>query len=215
MTDWYSIKPHGFFVDTEPTWKQADELGAALGAIDRENPIVIGDFLNYVREHFGDKYSQMLSHFSPSKFHTIENYVSITHRVPPENRPEGELFISYLDAVAALPPEKQKPTLQEYLETGGRREGLRQIQRQERGITKADPTEFEIKLKAIRDLLKDLLAIAPPKARAAILLADSTLQNWEPKSFTRGKLTEKNCKDQHEAMRKTDLVYCPVCREAL
>ena len=130
----FKITPNGVEVIGQPTFEEwliethyALDLHVAL-------EIAIGDMLNYGFDRWPDKAPQIINDLGQRyDMQTIRNYMSVCARVPKSIRPP-ELGISYLDAVAALPPAEQKTLLDQAVTGTWTREKLRQEVRQMRGV---------------------------------------------------------------------------------
>jgi len=108
------------------------EYGKGLQVVHAAIHFVIGDWLIYGEEHYGDAYAQALA-MLPYDKQTLMNDKFVASHIPPERR-RIHLTHSHHAAVAPLPPNEQDEWLERAEEEEWTRQELRAAMRPERGI---------------------------------------------------------------------------------
>ena len=133
----FRIGPSGATPIGAPTFQQClDEVIYAINLMTCL-PLAIGDILNYMMQHWPDKYAQAIDGFSQRySTPTLYNYMSVARRVPQDIR-RPELSWNYHEAVAGLSgkPDEQRRLLDEAAAKGWNYEEMRQAARIAKGHT--------------------------------------------------------------------------------
>ena len=87
-------------------------------------PWILGDFIIYGEQHYGERYPQAIIDMSHRGLQTLMNYACLCRAYPPERRRPG-ISASLHDAVKALPEPDQEHWLDVAEEQGWVREDLR------------------------------------------------------------------------------------------
>lgn len=99
----------GLTLPADLPFGEYEQIGAALGAINRASRWALGDWIIYGEQTYGEKYAQAIEATGLSHGY-LRNIVSTCRRVPPSRRREGVHFSAHTE-VAALEPKDQKKWL--------------------------------------------------------------------------------------------------------
>ena len=114
---WYETDMRGLRAHRVPTWDEWEGGIKGLAVLQHALPMIIGDYINYGEDTFGERYEQVLDLFGEYSYGTVANYASICRSVPYERRAEG-LTMAHYKAIRSLPPEDQVHWQDEAIEQG-------------------------------------------------------------------------------------------------
>jgi hypothetical protein len=100
----------GMAFSGSPSFEACEHAGDALAVATSASNWALGDFANYLEDHYGEQAAQILDHerFSES---TLGVYRWVAKSVPLENR-RADLEFSHHQVVAKLPPGEQRKWLE-------------------------------------------------------------------------------------------------------
>ncbi len=104
----FTFTGQGLIVTGAPTYEEWEEVGAVLAVMDRGIQFLVGDWISYGQEKYGELAAQAIDARS-WRPETVRAYVWLAKSVPPANRMlDRGLSIKHHLAVAALPPSEQR-----------------------------------------------------------------------------------------------------------
>jgi hypothetical protein len=109
-SDWYEITRTGLTILYQPSFEQWEQTGYEWATVLSSIPFIIGDYMLYGEQAFGERASNVMELFGLENIGTVSNYKSVCKRVPPENR-NPKLSFSHHRAVAHLPSGEQTDAL--------------------------------------------------------------------------------------------------------
>ena len=102
----FTLIPHGLRFDTKPSFDEWLAIGSELKQVGRSNSFQCGDWLNFGKATWGDKYTKGMV-LTDRAYKTLANYAYIASNVSQSIR-EPSLGHEHHAAVAMLDPLEQK-----------------------------------------------------------------------------------------------------------
>jgi hypothetical protein len=107
----FTIASTGLLVEGNPTFEEWQKAGHLLLVMARGLQFAVGDWLNYGEDKFGEMAAQVIDARDWTE-ETVRVYRWVSARVPPQNRRiTNEITFSHHQAVAKLPPKRQRELL--------------------------------------------------------------------------------------------------------
>ncbi|MEY4568761.1 MAG: hypothetical protein RLZZ398_200 [Verrucomicrobiota bacterium] len=106
----FTLIPHGLRFDTKPSFEEWLSIGRDLMQVGRSISFQLGDWLNFGKAAWGDKYTEGVV-LTGRAYKTLANYAYIASNVSQSIR-EPSLGHEHHAAVAKLDPSKQKQWLE-------------------------------------------------------------------------------------------------------
>lgn len=107
LADGFGVTINGLVTHGEPTFDECEMLAQMLKTTEKGIQFSIGDFLNYIEDHFGERASQIVDYSEGWSEKTCAVYSWIARRITVERRRMDRLTIRHHLLVAALAPELQ------------------------------------------------------------------------------------------------------------
>lgn len=115
----FTLEPNGLTVEGRPQYEEWAELGGVLAVMECGLAFLVGDWLRYGEDRYGEQAAQVIDARSWSP-ETVRAYRWLADKVPVENRMlHRGLTIKHHMVVAALPVAQQRKWLREALNNGG------------------------------------------------------------------------------------------------
>ena len=148
----------GLIVEGDPTLEECGAYVQALIAVGGVTPILIGDCLNHMERRYGETYVQAVELYPNHTLPTLQNYSSITGRVPISHRLEDST-ISDLREVAyqEVPMDEQKTWLMKAKDNGW---GRTELHDAIRAVYEPDYDPFLAKLVRLVTAINNLSLLA-------------------------------------------------------
>jgi hypothetical protein len=131
-------------LDPEISWERYEEIVAFVGRLTRACCWWTGTLVNFGEARWGERYSQVLE-TSGLSYDRLSTIAWVERRVPPQNRRAG-LSFSHHEAVAKLPPARQKKLLDRAVAENLSRATLRAIAVEREPEEESPPTLHEAAL---------------------------------------------------------------------
>lgn len=111
IVEGFSVSVNGLVVSGQPTYEACELMGTTLRTAERGIQFAIGDFLNYIDEHLGERASQIVDYSEGWSKKTCDVYSWIAKRISPERRRMDRLGIKHHLLVAGMSADKQREWL--------------------------------------------------------------------------------------------------------
>ncbi len=108
ITEGFSVSVNGMVVRGRPTFEQCETFGLVLRTTERGIQFAIGDYLNFIDDHLGERASQIVDYTEGWSEKTCSVYSWLAKRIAPERRRMDRLGIRHHLLVAALTPTQQE-----------------------------------------------------------------------------------------------------------
>jgi len=217
--EWCTLDPRGIILNPEhsPTYEEMTEFILPFKLVKESMPFIIGDWIVFGEDKFGQKFSQALTIFGDYEAGTLMNYASTMRRVPFEYRTMASF--SHHTAVAPLRTEDGEPDypLMKEMLTSALEQGLNvgQLQAevkavmQERDLIPEDtPSKsFHRKAEKAISLIADMVnQIDDPDSKTALIEAQETIKIVQARYDTTAVQKAKERKVKPEKAQKDEPV---------
>ena len=112
----FRVEEFGLTTKGHPTWRESAEAGEWLWRNHRGSPWRLGDYFNFIKSKFPERYSQFLE-ASGLQEGLLTKYGWVCANIPASRRPTTELAedldFTHFEVVAALAPAQQRTVLAE------------------------------------------------------------------------------------------------------
>ena len=103
----FTLTPRGIEFHGDLSFKEWEALGEKLGDAERSIGFLIGDWINYAEEKWGEKYNDAIS-CTGLEYQTLANYAYVARRVQFSARAENLPFRHHVVVAKLKDPEEQK-----------------------------------------------------------------------------------------------------------
>jgi len=106
----FAITPTGLEIRGELSFEEGTFLGERLGDVERCLGFIIGDWINYAENKWGDKYNDAIA-ATGLEYPLLRKYAYVARRVPPANRLENMTFSHHETVAKEKDLQKQREWL--------------------------------------------------------------------------------------------------------
>ena len=103
----FSLTPRGIEFHGDLTFDEWEKLGERLGDTERAIGFMIGDWINYAEEKWGEKYNEAIA-VTGLEYQTLANYAYVARRVQISVRTENLPFYHHQVVAKIKDPEEQR-----------------------------------------------------------------------------------------------------------
>lgn len=107
LSEHMAVSVKGLVVEGKPTFEECERVGKQLVVTERAMQFLLGDYINYMEERWGERAAQVIDFSDGWSEETCRKYAWVAKRITPDRRRMDRLGIKHHFLVANLSPSLQ------------------------------------------------------------------------------------------------------------